>query len=77
MFGSKVNSLEDNTLVLRTLLDQDIDNIFGNRQAVKIVTKAAINTTVDNPFLELPPEDRWPVNNLFLNYVVGAFSSDG
>jgi hypothetical protein len=72
-----LNAIEGGTLILRTLSERNLDDILANSQAVKLVLSAAANTTPENPFLQMPENDRWPIQNLFLNSVVMSLSNDG
>jgi hypothetical protein len=67
--GDKTN------LVLRTLFEKDINDVFQNSTVVKIVQKAIEETTENNPILRIPQEDAWYVLNAVLNRISEQFAT--
>jgi hypothetical protein len=65
-----VNSFIDDTLKIRSLTERSLEEVFLNSVAVDKVRKAASQTTVQQPLLQLPTDDCW----YLLNFVLGAFA---
>jgi hypothetical protein len=68
-----LNVFADGYLKLRTVMERSLDEVFLNRLAVDKVWAAARKTTVDQPILPIPKEDRWYLLNFVLNAVAEHF----
>jgi len=70
-----LNSIQSNTLLIRTILEKSAQDVFLNRVATDKVLAAAKQTTPENPLLPLAPNDRWYLLNAVLNEVAERFSA--
>jgi hypothetical protein len=70
-----LNSFADGWLKIRTIFERSLEDVFLNPVAVQKVRAASLRTTVDNPVLEIAPQDRWFLLNFVLNAVAERFSS--
>jgi hypothetical protein len=68
-----LNIFADGFLKLRTVMERSLDEVFLNRLAIDKVWAAARKTTVDQPILPIPKEDRWYLLNFVLNAVAEHF----
>ncbi|HEY1186195.1 MAG TPA: hypothetical protein VGE74_01000 [Gemmata sp.] len=68
-----LNIFADGGLKIRTVMERSIDEIFLNALAVQKVRTAARATTVGNPLMPIPKEDRWFLLNFVLNAVAEHF----
>jgi hypothetical protein len=63
-----VNYVEGGFLRIRTLREVDITQVLlNNEHGIRMLMRAARRTTLQKPFLELPPNDAWIVLNAILN----------
>lgn len=70
-----LNWIEDGTLKLRTLSERHCEEIFLNKPATEVITKAARAGTEANPILSLPEKDYWYYLNAVLNELSEQFAS--
>ncbi len=68
-----LNLFADDTLRIRTVMERSLDEVFLNAVAVEKVLAAAKATTVHNPVLPIPKDDRWYLLNFVLNAVAEHF----
>ena len=68
-----LNIFADGFLKIRTVMERSLEEIFLNQLAVEKVLAAARRTTVANPILPIPNEDRWYLLNFVLNAVAEHF----
>ncbi|MBY0457873.1 MAG: hypothetical protein K2V38_11085 [Gemmataceae bacterium] len=68
-----LNIFSDGGLKIRTVMERSLDEIFLNPVAVQKVLTAARATTVENPMMPIPKEDRWFLLNFVLNAVAEHF----
>ena len=69
-----LNSLDGGKLLIRTIVEKPLQEVFINRAAVDKVRSAAGATSEDRPLLVLGAKDRWPVLNCVLNEVSERFA---
>ena len=69
-----LNSLRDGKLLIRTIAEKSLEEIFLNSIAVKTVSAAAERTTESDPLLPLPKDDAWYILNSVLNEVAERFA---
>jgi hypothetical protein len=69
-----LNSLQDGKLLIRTLREDSLEEIFLNSAAVAVVLAAAKKTTEKQPVLPVAKEDAWYVLNSILNAVSEQFA---
>jgi hypothetical protein len=69
-----LNSFEGGKLLIRTIVEKPLDDVFINRAAVDRVRAAAQATSEQRPLLVLSAADRWPVLNCVLNQVSERFA---
>lgn len=69
-----INLFTDGFLKIRTVMERSLDEVFLNRLAVEKVWAAAKKTTVENPILPIPKDDRWFLLNFVLNAVAEHFA---
>lgn len=69
-----LNMLEDGTLRIRTLLDEDLTSVFVSPVAADMVKSSARRTTEANPLLPLGKDDAWYCLNDVLNEVSEQFA---
>jgi hypothetical protein len=70
-----LNSFHDDKLLIRTVLERPLDEVFHNELAVRKILEACQKTTVENPLLPLRPKDCWFLLNFVLNAIAEHFSS--
>jgi hypothetical protein len=68
-----LNSIENNKLLIRTIFEKSVEEVFLNSIAINMVLKAAQSTTKEKPLLELPEEDAWHILNSVLNSIAEEF----
>ena len=68
-----LNAFHEGRLLIRTVLEKPIEEIFINSLATKRILAAAQQTDQDNPLLPLDPVDRWPLLNSVLNEISERF----
>jgi hypothetical protein len=68
-----LNIFADGFLKIRTVMEKSLTEVFLNRVAVEKVTVAARATTIDNPVMPIPKEDRWFLLNFVLNAIAEQF----
>ena len=70
-----LNTLADGTLLIRTLYESNLLEVFLNPSAAQVVLAAARRTTPDDPILTVEDEtDRWALLNSVLNVVSEQFA---
>ena len=69
-----VTGEENDCLGIRTLKEDDLGDVFLNRQATDIVSKAAARTVPGEPVLPLAENDRWYLLNFVLNVLSEQFA---
>jgi hypothetical protein len=69
-----LNSIEQGTLKIRTLVEKELVEVLLNRHAVEAVQKAAKRTTPENPLLPVTEADKWFLLNGVLNEVSEKFA---
>ncbi len=69
-----LNSLADNQLRIRTLIEKPGEEVFLNKVAVARLTKYAQKTRPGEPIIPIPEADRWYYLNSVLNEVSEQFS---
>jgi hypothetical protein len=69
-----LNTLDGDKLLIRTIFEKSVEEVFLNSVATNIVLSAAANTTNKDPLLQLPKEDAWHILNSVLNAVAEEFS---
>jgi hypothetical protein len=70
-----LNIFADGFLKIRTVMERSVQEVFLNRVAVEKVEAAARTTTVDQPVMMIPKEDRWFLLNFVLNAVAEHFAA--
>jgi hypothetical protein len=68
-----LNIFADGFLKIRTVMERSLEEVFLNHIAVEKVSAAARLTTLENPVLPIPKEDRWYLLNFVLNAVAEHF----
>jgi hypothetical protein len=69
-----LNGVRDGCLVIRTIMERSLDEVFLNPIAVEKVRSAALRTTPDNTLLPVEREDRWYLLSFVLNAVAEHFA---
>ena len=69
-----LNIFADGFLKIRTVMERSVQEVFLNRVAVEKVEAAARTTTLEQPVMMIPKEDRWFLLNFVLNAVAEHFS---
>jgi hypothetical protein len=69
-----LNSFSEGKLLIRTLLEQDISDVFHNKIAVETVLAKARLTTPSNPLIPLVKDDAWFYLNAVLNELSERFA---
>lgn len=69
-----LNSIQDGTLLIRTLAEMNCRDVFLNEIAAERVQVAATKTTAQNPILPLSPDERWYMLNAVLNEMSERFA---
>lgn len=70
-----LNSIEDGTLRIRTVLEMDCIDIFLNATAAKEIVKLAKQTTPTDSLIPIPKADCWQYLNAVLNEISERFSA--
>jgi hypothetical protein len=70
-----LNIFADGFLKIRTVMERSIQEVFLNPVAVEKVEAAARTTTVEQPVMLIPKEDRWFLLNFVLNAVAEHFAA--
>jgi hypothetical protein len=70
-----LNSVRDGHLIIRTIMERSLEEIFLNPVAVNLVHSAALKTTPDNALLPIAKEDRWYLLSFVLNAVSEHFAA--
>jgi hypothetical protein len=70
-----LNSVRDGHLIIRTIMERSLDEVFLNPVAVNLVHSAALRTTADNALLPVGKEDRWYLLSFVLNAVSEHFAA--
>jgi hypothetical protein len=68
-----LNSFHDGKLLLRTIFEKSLQEVFLNSYAVNVVERAASRTTDKDPLLDLPRDEAWHILNSALNAVAEEF----
>ena len=69
-----LNMFRDDLLLIRTILEKDLRDVFLNDHAVAQVLRAAGNTTETDPLLPLSDDDTWYLLNAVLNEISECFA---
>jgi hypothetical protein len=69
-----LNSIQDGTLKIRTILEMKNEDIFLNPAAAKAIVKYAKQTTAQDPLLPIPEHDCWQYLNAVLNEISERFA---
>jgi hypothetical protein len=69
-----LNSIVDNTLRIRTLIEMNTIDVFLNKVATERITDAAARTDARSALLPLEKDDRWFLLNGVLNQLSEKFS---
>jgi hypothetical protein len=69
-----LNTIDQNTLLIRTVLEKSCKDVFLNNVAVAAIRDASGRTTASDPTLPLPEADYWYYLNSVLNEVAEQFS---
>lgn len=70
-----LNLITEDVLQIRTLAEKRCSDVFLNPAACDVVIASARKTTVDDPFIPLPPADVWYYLNDILNELSEQFAS--
>ena len=70
-----LNSIQDDALQIRTIMEADLQEVFHNSAAVEMVLAAARETTLGTPILPVAQEDCWFLLNAVLNEVSEKFAA--
>lgn len=70
-----LNMLHDGTLLIRTLAEKPLAQVFPNAVAIANILQAIKKTTETNPIVPLSEEDFWPVLNCILNVISEQFGA--
>ena len=68
-----LNSLHDGKLLLRTVFERSLQEVFLNGYAVSIVADAAERTAAAQPLLPLPKDETWHILTAVLNAIAEEF----
>jgi hypothetical protein len=69
-----LNSIHDETLKIRTIMEKSCEEVFLNKVAVSTILDAASRTTEKDPIVPLPKDDYWFYLNAALNEVSEKFA---
>ena len=69
-----LNSIHNETLLIRTLSEKPCDEVFLNPVAVDRMKNMAQLTTVENPIVPIPKDDAWYYLNAVLNELSEQFA---
>jgi hypothetical protein len=69
-----LNTINNGTLLIRTLAEMNCRDVFLNDYAARRVQEAALATTKDSALVPLDREERWYVLNAILNEVSERFA---
>ena len=69
-----LNTLHEGKLLIRTIFESDLEEVFRNRVAVRTVLDAAKKTTPADPILPIRKADCWFLLNSVLNTVAQKFA---
>ena len=69
-----LTSIRDGKLLIRTLLEMDIHDIFLNKAASQRIVQLAKQTKASNPLIPIPKDDLWYYLNAVLNEVSERFA---
>lgn len=69
-----LNSIHDETLKIRTIMEKSCEEVFLNKVAVSTILDAASRTTESDPIVPLPTDDYWFYLNAALNEVSEKFA---
>lgn len=70
-----LNMVHDGKLLIRTLAERPIEEVFINPAAISKIQRAIKKTTEDNPIPPLAREDFWPILNRILNVISEHFGA--
>jgi hypothetical protein len=68
-----LNSFHDGKLLLRTIMEKSLAEVFLNSYAVNVVMSAAQQTTDKDPLLPIPKDEAWHILNSALNAIAEEF----
>lgn len=69
-----LNSISDDTLRIRTLIEKNTSDVFLNKIATQRVLDAATHTNAESALLPLEKDDRWFILNAVLNELSEKFA---
>lgn len=69
-----LNSIDQGTLLIRTVLEKSCKEVFLNDVAVAAIREASVRTSEQDPTLPLPEAEYWYYLNSVLNEVAEQFS---
>lgn len=69
-----LNMFHDGKLLIRTLAEKPLAQVFPNAVAIANILQAIKKTTETNPIAPLSEQDFWPVLNCVLNVISEKFS---
>lgn len=69
-----LNTFDNGRLLIRTLLEDELENVFLNSAAVQQVLEAAKRTTESDSILPVPKDDCWYYHNFVLNEISERFA---
>ncbi len=69
-----LNIFDGNTLKIRTVREDSLDAVFLNDTVIRKVLDAAKRTTLEQPILPIPKDDRWYLLNFVLNSMAEQFA---
>lgn len=68
-----LNSFSDETLRIRTIMEDSLDTVFLNQIAIEKVLNAAKNCSPGQPIMPIEQADRWYLLNFVLNAIAEHF----
>ena len=68
-----LNTFHDGKLLLRTIMEKSLSEVFLNSYAVNVVMSAAQKTTDKDPMLPIPKDEAWHILNSALNAIAEEF----
>src|SRR5688572_12482793 len=68
-----LNTFHDGKLLLRTIMEKSLTEVFLNSYAVNVVMSAAQKTTDKDPMLPIPKDEAWHILNSALNAIAEEF----
>jgi hypothetical protein len=68
-----LNTFHEGKLLLRTIMEKSLTEVFLNSYAVNVVMSAAQKTTDKDPLLPIPKDEAWHILNSALNAIAEEF----